>query len=266
METRRRPIGYLAIGVIVIALIAWLTGRYLVKRELLRNLGTNEMQVRVDAARKLLDMEKLEDSLPAQPIIRRSKTAQALGEIGTEEAMRILGIILRDQEEAPRRWARQALEKQGERAVPTLLAALSAGGDTSDQAIQALEKIGASTAPKARFLLSDGSSRGGAAEALSKTGPVGISALLRACHNPDNDMRKPALDNLGLEAIQAAVDPALDNVRNPTEDAVKKKAIKALGLIGERRAVPDLIPSLQETSFREAAATALGQIGDPRAV
>ncbi|UCC68241.1 MAG: HEAT repeat domain-containing protein, partial [Armatimonadota bacterium] len=46
----------------------------------------------------------------------------------------------------------------------------------------------------------------------------------------------------------------------------KKKAIKALGLIGERRAVPDLIPSLQETSFREAAATALGQIGDPRAV
>jgi HEAT repeat protein len=110
METRRSPVGYIVVGVIAIALIAWLTGRYLVKRSLLRNLGTNTMQVRVDSAAKLLEMKKLEDSLPAQPIIRRSKTAQALGEIGTEEAMRILGIILRDQEDAPRRWARQALE------------------------------------------------------------------------------------------------------------------------------------------------------------
>ena len=266
MDTPRRPLGYVVMGLIALVLIAWLTRRYLVKRQLIRSLSSVDMAVRVEATQKLLEMRKLEDSLPAQPIIRRSKTAEALGEIGSEEAMRILGVILRDQEDAPRRWARRALEKQGQRAVPTLLAALSAGGDTLDQALEALGAVGPSVAPRARFFMSDGSARGGAAAALSVAGPVGIDALLRACHNPDNGMRKAALGNLGGEGVEAAVQPALDNIRNPPEDGVKTSAIKALGLIGDRRAVPDLIPCVAETGFREAAVTSLGQIADPRAV
>jgi len=266
MDTPRRPLGYVVMGLIALALIAWLTGRYLVKRQLIRSLSSSDMAVRVEAAQKLLEMRKLEDSLPAQPIIRRSKTAEALGEIGSEEAMRILGVILRDQEDAPRRWARRALEKQGQRAVPTLLAAFPAGGDTLGQALEALGELGPSIAPRARFFMSDGSASDGAAAALSVAGPVGIDALLRACHNPDNGMRKAALGNLGGEGIEAAVQPALDNIRNPPHGSVKTAAIKALGLIGDRRAVPDLIPRLAETDFREAAVTSLGQIADPRAV
>jgi len=266
METRRSPVGYIVVGVIAIALIAWLTGRYLVKRSLLRNLGTNVMQVRVDSARTLLEMEKLEDSLPAQPIIRRSKTAQALGEIGTEEAMRILGIILRDQEEKPRQWARRALEKQGERAIPTLLAALPAGGSTTEEAIAALEKLGPRAAPKLRFFLTDGGSRAGAATALAQVGGPGIDALIRGCYNNDKDgLRVQSLNNLGEVGAKEAIEACLYNLE-PLPKSKKGEAIKALGLIGDRSAVPHIIPFLTDVDNRAAAATALGLIGDPRAV
>jgi len=267
METRRSPVGYIVVGVIAIALIAWLTGRYLVKRSLLRNLGTNDMQVRVDSASTLLEMKKLEDSLPAQPIIRRSKTAQALGEIGTEEAMRILGIILRDQEDAPRRWARQALEKQRDRAIPTLLAALPVGGSTTEEAIAALEKLAPSeVAPKLRFFLTDGGSRAGAATALAQVGGLGIDALIRGCYNEDKDgLRVQSLNNLGEVGAEEAIEACFYNLE-PLDKSKKGNAIKALGLIGDRRAVPHIIPFLTDVDNRAGAATALGLIGDSRAV
>lgn len=266
METRRSPVGYIVVGVIAIALIAWLTGRYLVKRSLLRNLGTNDMQVRVDSASKLLEMKKLEDSLPAQPIIRRSKTAKALGEIGTEEAMRILGIILRDQEDAPRRWARQALERQGDRAIPTLLAALPVGGSTTEEAIAALEKLGPKVAPKLRFFLTDGGSRDGAATALAEVGGLGIDALIRGCYNDDKDgLRVQSLNNLGEVGAKEAIEACLYNLE-PLDKSKKGNAIKALGLIGDRSVVPNIIPFVTDLDFRAGAATALGLIGDSRAV
>jgi HEAT repeat protein len=277
METRRSPVGYIVVGVIAIVLISWLTYRYLVKRSLLRDLGTNDMQLRVDSARELLVAKKLEDSLPAQPIIRRSKTAQALGEVAighpedAEEAMRILGIILRDQEDAPRRWARQALEKLGERAVPTLLAALPAGGSTTEEAIAALKsdelkKLRPTVARKLRFFLSDGGSRAGAATALGQVGGPGIDALIRGCYNDDKDgLRVQCLNNLGLVGAKEAIGACLYNLE-PLGKSKKGEAIKALGLIGDRSAVPHIIPFLTDVDNRTAAATALGLIGDPRAV
>lgn len=273
METRRRATGYLVVGLVALGLIAWLTARYLVKRHLIRNLSSNNMTVRVEAARKLLEMEKLVDALPAQPIIRRSKTAEALGEIAAQEgnsplgekALRALGVILRDQEDAPRRWARRALTKQGKRAIPTLMAALSAGAGTLEEAIKALVQIGPEAAPMLRFLLSDGSATGGAAEALGNIGGVGIAALIRGCYNDDLALRQVVLDNLGLQQTEAGLQPALYNLK-PPQVPNTPAAIKALGLIGDPTAVPNLIPFLKDKDNREVAVTSLGQIGDPRAV
>ena len=265
METRRRPTGYIAVALIALVLIGWLVQRYVVKRGLIRDLGTNTMQVRVEAARKLLEMEKLSDSLPAQHIIIRSKTAEALGEIGTDEVLEVLGEILRDQEEAPRRWARKALVKQGNKSLPVLLGALSEGGEIREETIKALEAIGPEASEKVRLLLSDGSAVDGAAAACARVGGVGIDALLRACYNAHKDLRGKVLDNLGLQGIEAAVEPALYNLL-PTDKSKKGAAIKALGLIGDRSAVPKIIPFLEDKDNREAAATALGRIGDPRAV
>ncbi|MCJ7750450.1 MAG: HEAT repeat domain-containing protein [Armatimonadetes bacterium] len=265
MEGRRRLLGYVAVVVVALVLVGWLTARYLVKGHLIRSLGSTDMQVRVDATQKLLDTEKLSDALPAQHIIVRSKTAEALGEIGTDEALDVLGEILADQEEAPRRWARRALVKQGMRAVPVLLSALSAGGGTTDEAIAALEEIGPQTAAPIRFLLSDGSSAEGAATALAKLGDTGVDALIRACYNTHGGLRVNALGKLGQEKIEAAVEPAMYNLL-PIDGSEKGAAIKALGLIGDSRAVLAIIPFLQDKDNREGAVTALGQMGDFRAV
>ncbi len=263
MEERRLPVGYIVVGVICVVLIGWLTARYLVKRQLLLSLGTNDMSVRVAAVRKLLDMEKLADSLPAQSIINRSKTAQALGEIGSEEAIRVLGVILRDQEDAPRLWARRALIKQGDRAIPTLMDALMAGGDAADEAVEALPEIGPQTSARVRFLLSDRSAHGAAAAALVGAGGVGIDALVRACYTNDDKLRGDGLGNLGGEGLLVGVEPALYNLQ---PDWSQGGALKALGLIGAKRAVPEMIPFLEVKANRETAVTALGQIGDARAV
>ncbi len=263
MEGRRRPTAYIVVAVIILGLIGWLIARYSVKRSLLADLSNNDAS-RVAAARKLLEMDKLSDALPAQSIIVRSKTAQALGEIGTDEALAVLAEILRDQEEAPRRWARQALVKQGMRAMPVLLDALSAGGGTKDEAIEALKEIGPQTSSEIRFLLTDRSAYGAAATALAKVrGEVALNTLVRACYCMDGDLRAAALNNMGLEGLQVAEEPAIFNLQ-PLEGSKKGEAMGALGLLRSRRAVPLIIPFIKDKD--EGAVTALGRIGDQRGV
>ncbi len=264
MEARRRPTGYIIAVVVVLILSGWLMTRYVTKRRLLRALGDRNVQVRVPAAKKLLEMRKLSESLPGQPIIVRSKTAEALGEIGTDDALKVLGELIRDQEEAPRRWARDALIKQGMRAMPVLMSALSAGGGTKDEAVRALKALGPQTTDDLRFLLSDRGPYNGAADALSRLGPRGVAPLVQASYQDDLDLRRAALSSMGLQKVKAAVVPAIFNLTDKKEDK-KGSALKALGFIGDRRATLPLIPFLQ-TGDREKAVTSLGLIGDPRAV
>lgn len=265
MEGRRRPIGYIIVAVVAVILIGWLTYRYMGKRQLIRALGSRELAVRTPAAKQLLEMEKLSDALPAQAIIVRSKTAEALGEIGTDDALTVLGEILNDQEEAPRRWARRALVKQGMRAMPVLLSALSASGGTRDEAITAIKQIGPQTADEIRFLLSNRGSYAGAAKALAQLGPGGVAPLIRGCYTVDGDLREQALNNLGLQRVEAAVEAALYNLGTDKNNK-KGPALKALGFIGDRRAVPAIIPFLKDADNREAAVTSLGLLRDARAV
>jgi HEAT repeat protein len=266
MEARRRPVGaYLVVGIIVAALIAWLIVRAVEKQGLIRQLSSNNLEVRVAAARTLLGREQLVDALPAQPVIRRSKTAQALGIIGTDDAIRALGVILNDQEDAPKRWARQALVKIGKRSVPVLMAALAASGGTKDEAVTALKQLGPSVAPRIRFLLTDRSAYGGAGEALSYLGPVGIQALIDGCHAVDKDLRKVCLNNLGLRRVQAAVPACLANLNTKDSNAPAGNAITALGNIGDRSVAPAVIPFLKGGD-RLAAVTTLGLLRYPGAV
>lgn len=149
--------------------------------------------------------------------------------------------------------------------MPILLSALSASGGTQEEAVTALKQIGPQTAAEVRFLLSDRSSYGGAATALPQLGPEGVQPLLRACYTVDKDLREAALNNLGRQRVQAAVEPALYNLGSDPNNK-KVPAIKALGFIGDRSAVPALIPFLKVKDNREAAVTSLGLLRDPRAV
>jgi len=253
----RRPVGvYLVFAVVAMVLVGWLIARAVEKQRLIRSLSSNDMQVRVAAARTLLEREQLVDALPAQPVIRRSKTAQALGTIGTDDAIRALGVILNDQEDAPKRWARQALVKIGERSVPVLMTALAAGGGAKDEAVTALKQLGPSVAPRIRFLLTDRGAYGGAAEALSRMGTPGIQALVDGCYAVDKDLRKACLNNLGLRRMRAAVPACLANLKAGDANA-PGNAITALGNIGDRSVAPQLVPFLKKDD-RLAAVTSLG--------
>jgi len=263
---------YVVVAVVAIALIGWLTSRYMVKRQLIRGLSSNDIKnVRVPAARALLEMEKLEDALPAQPIIIRSKTAQALGEIGTADAIRLLGVILKDQEEAPRRWAREALVKQGPKAISTLMKALSSSGGTLEESVKGLQQIGPAAIPEMRMLLSDTSTYKGASPSLAQMGQLGIDSLLFTTYVPGSDLREQALGDLAALKAKRKLSPAntqrvvAEALRNLHKDLSPKAGIKALGFLGDTSRVPAIIPFLK-TDKRSTAATSLGLLGDARGV
>ncbi len=104
-----------------------------------------------------------------------------------------------------------------------------------------------------------------AAETLAKLGSASIDPLVEKVNDPDKDIRKFAVDILGLigdscsfEAVQRALDD-----ENPN---VVCSAAEALGEIGDPRAVAPLVRVLKENEDAcLQAAEALGKIGDETA-
>ena len=103
-----------------------------------------------------------------------------------------------------------------------------------------------------------------------------IAALLDQATEDDPSVAGPALDGL-LAAGGAAMPLLLATASSPAPAAKtppgvvprRVRAIVALGAAGDRRAVPVLVGCLVDTDdgwVRAAAATALGDLGDPRAI
>lgn len=266
METRRRP-GLIIGGVVVaLALIAWLVVAQVTKHHLITALGSKDLAVRKAAVTRLLNAEKLDDVLPGLPVFKRSYVAEALGEIQTDASTRVLGIILRDQEDAPQRWAGYALMKHGKRAMPVLMAALSASGGTKDNAVKALVRLGPEAAARLRFLLDDGGPYANAAEAMAKIGSPGTEALVQGCYSLDKDLRSQSLAKLAAAHRQEVLAPALFNLVKTRKELERTDgAIKALGILGNPAAAPNLLPFLA-TDKRAATATSLGLMKTPLAI
>jgi len=258
MDKGRRTGMYVVIVLIVLALIALMVVKQVAKHQLVTGLGNRDLSVRVPAAEKLLAMEKLADSLAGMPVYKRSYTAQALGEIHTDESTAILGTILRDEEDAPSRWAGLALAKHGKRAIPTLTAALSAGGATKDNAVQALKTLGVEAGPRLRFLLADRGPYAAAAQALAKIGGVGADALMRGAYSMDNKLRVQSIAKLAAEKRPGALRANLDNLTTDKLSQVDD-AIPALGVLGDPAAGPALVPFLK-TGKRTATAVSIGMM------
>jgi HEAT repeat protein len=275
METRRRPGLIIGGAVVLLALIAWLVVAQVTKHRLIAALGnrgvvradgTRDISVRKAAVERLLAAEKLDDVLPGLPVYKRSYVAEALGQIHTDAAVRALGIILRDQEDAPKEWAGRALIQQGERAGPVLMAALSASGGTKDNAVKALVKLGPPMAARLRFLLDDRDPYAAAAESMAKTGEPGVAALVQGCYTVDNDLRATCLSALAAAHRQEVLPPALFNlIKTKAEHERVDGAIKALGILGNPAGAPALLPFLA-TDKRAATATSLGLMKTPLAI
>jgi HEAT repeat protein len=102
--------------------------------------------------------------------------------------------------------------------------------------------------------------------ALAAIGEAAIPSLLAALSHPEWLVRLHAVEAVGKMRAPAAVDPLLSVLFNDHDTAVREDAVRALGQIGDARALEFLIIVMKEPGLRPLAVEALGQIGDRRGV
>ncbi|OQW36970.1 MAG: hypothetical protein A4E19_14645 [Nitrospira sp. SG-bin1] len=105
-----------------------------------------------------------------------------------------------------------------------------------------------------------------AVAALAAIGDAAIPSLLKALQHEDWLVRLHAVESLGKAKSKRAAEPLLSVLFNDRDSAVREDAVRALGEIGDPRAVDFLFTAMQEPGLRTLAVEALGRIGDPRAV
>ena len=205
----------------------------------------------------------------------RKAAAYALGKIKDPRAVEPLIAALKDHNSDVREAAAYALGKiKDPRAVEPLIAALK--DEDSDVRKAAAEALGEIKDPRAVepliAALKDESSsvRRAAAEALGKIGdPRAVEPLIAALKDKDSDVRYAAAKALGEIKDPRAVEPLIA-VPKDYYSGVRYAVTEALVKIGAPAMEP-LIAALKDkdskdSDVRQAAAEALGEIKDPRAV
>jgi HEAT repeat protein len=175
----------------------------------------------------------------------REAAAWGLGALGSERAVEPLIESLADPDPRVRGVAARALGRIGN---PRAYTALAGRLDDPDPHVRELVILGLETIPDDRAL----------------------DALLGALGDPEMSVRSVAVSALAhLEGTRAVLALAFVAERDP-DPHTRVMAISALGKRGHggRVAVPRLIGLLRDGdgSVRNGAARALGEIGDPRAV
>ena len=101
---------------------------------------------------------------------------------------------------------------------------------------------------------------------LAAIGEAAQSSLLAALTHAEWLVRLHAVEALGKTRSPEAVDPLLSVLFNDRDRAVREDAVRALGQIGDARAVEFLVTVMKEPGLRPLAVEALGRIGDRRTV
>jgi HEAT repeat protein len=290
---------WIIIGILAVIGIVYLSISTARKSNLLDQVASKDMKVRVAATRQLLDEDIIPAKLAAQPIINRSKITQALAEIvitntnwanskkrksqnsliianaTNQKVISILVSMLSDPEDAPRRWARTALIEIGAPALPALGQVLVEGDDNAKKlAVEALTQLGEPSIPYLRRLLADATARANAATCLGNIGTdkdlkvapparqEALAPLLRAVSSTDADLANAAMPVLGDDKVAIAVAPLRAAL---AQAGLRKNAIIALGEIADKSATKDLLPYIKDATLRMDVARALGQLQDVQA-
>jgi HEAT repeat protein len=240
-----------------------------------RLIGRPEENGYVDRERALGELvEEGAEAVPAlvgaleyRPCHVRWRVARALGKIGGADAIDALLRLLED----PCRWVRDeasaALRGIGAPAVGSLVESVRSGRGF-DRAKTRLKTIsGHAAVPPLVSLLEVGSKpeRDRAREALSSIGWPAVELLVEKLYAKGR-VRHSAAETLGMIGTPA-LELLLDVMDRCPHARPRKEAAVALGIIGDRKAVPSLIRALQPPKWNlcRAAAKALGEIGDPGA-
>ncbi len=105
-----------------------------------------------------------------------------------------------------------------------------------------------------------------AVAALALIGREAIAPLVATLGHAEWLVRLHAVEALGKLRAVEAVDPLLHLTFNDPDAAVREDAVRALGEIGEPRAVDFLLAVMKTPGLRPLAIESLGKIGDRRAV
>jgi HEAT repeat protein len=203
----------------------------------------------------------------ASPV--RAQAAGALGLIKDAKAVEPLILALKDGDNDTRYWAAIALGMINDsRAEDPLIQTLADGNaqvrEEAGRAIRAIK--GHQAAEIFKQLLSDSNSsmRRGAAGALGDSQDEGaFEPLVQAMHDESAMVRSEAAKSLGKLNNTSAIGPLMQALIDD-EKGVRSEAASALAKIGEP-AVEPLIGALQDNDSSEAA-RALGEIGDVKAI
>ncbi|OGW70307.1 MAG: hypothetical protein A3A88_04335 [Nitrospirae bacterium RIFCSPLOWO2_01_FULL_62_17] len=239
-------------------------------------LRDEDWAVREDAA---VALGGLRDKRAVEPLIAvlrdsdravREAAVAALTAIG-EPAVEPLGACLRDQNLTVQESAAAILASIGDaRVADQLIAALtSADWVVRMHAAKALGRIGdAKAIPALMPLLQDKvkAVREEISGALARLGPAAIPVLVEALTHQEWLVRLHAVESMGKTKSPDAVDPLLRLLFNDRDSSLREDAVRALGEIGDARAVEFLLTAIKEPGLRPLVAEALGKIGDRRAV
>ena len=182
----------------------------------------------------------------------------------------LIAQLLTSEDPALRRRAAEDLtEASGFAAIAALAAALRDDNKgVRDAAVRALARIGNENVAYAVVeYLPDRNitTRNLAAELLMEIGMRSVPALLPALYDPDQDVRKFAVDIVGVIKAPQAVEHLVKLLEDPDPNVIVS-SVEALGNIGEPLAVAPLIALYDERADSQAVIVeSLGKIGGSRA-
>jgi len=155
------------------------------------------------------------------------------------------------------------------RAVAAFLADPDAGvAEAAEEALVHQASPAAARAATFRLYSRDAAERGRAMVVLARLGDNATELLVSLARSPDADLRKYAVDTLGLSrSAPAHVVAVLSALLEDPDVVIAGAAAEALGNLGARDAVPALAACLARDDLwvRPAALDALARIGDPAA-
>lgn len=256
-------------------------------KKILANIGHSAIEPLVEILRTSTDRDM------------RKNAAEALGEIGSLEAIEPLILTLADASWFVRKTAADAIIALGRDVIPYLTDALSTDnediqywvtatlGTIGKEAVYPLIDVLRNGEREMRYFAAEALGRiadpiavnqlvealrdqswpvrKNAAEALQQIGESTIATLIRALKNENNDIRywtKKVLRNFGDPVIVP-----LSGYLRDGDDDLRIYAAFALGEIRNTAAVPHLIEGLKDKNewVRRYVVTALAEIADPRA-
>ena len=230
----------------------------------------------VDRMRAAWALGVLGDPRAAKPLLAaldcgdsdvRESAALALADIRDADITKPLVELLTGINSDQRSVAAIALGRIGDpQVVPALVAVLVGEGEVVDrEAAEALGRIGDRRAvePLIAALGRDWFSDEAVVKALARIGDGRAVGPLLAAFAAENGRRSEIAEALGVLGTPHAVGPLMRALQEDKEDEVRCAAAAALGEIGDPRAVPALITALEDedSGVRRTAAWTLGLMG-----